>query len=66
MQVLAVSQLVGSIIAQIKLDNGSEYTSNDLKAHFRKEGIEHNLVPPYHHELNGVLERFNWTIMQMA
>jgi hypothetical protein len=66
MQVLAVSQLAGSIIAQIKSDNGGEYTSSDLKAYFRKEGIEHNLVPPYHHELNGVPERFNWTIMQMA
>jgi transposase InsO family protein len=59
MQVLAVLQLVGSIIAQIKLDNGGEYTSNNLKAHFRKEGIEHNLVLPYHYELNSVLERFN-------
>jgi transposase InsO family protein len=66
MQVLAVSQLAGSIIAQIKSDNGGEYTSSDLKAYFRKEGIEHNLVPPYHHEVNGVPERFNRTIMQMA
>jgi hypothetical protein len=66
MQVIAVSQLAGSIIAQIKSDNGGEYTSSDLKAYFGKEGIEHNLVPPYHLELNGVPERFNRTIMQMA
>jgi transposase InsO family protein len=59
MQALAVLQLVRLIIAQIKLDNGSEYTSNNLKAYFRKEGIEHNLVPPYHYKLNSVLERFN-------
>jgi transposase InsO family protein len=59
MQVLAVLQLVRLIIAQIKLDNGGEYTSADLKAYLRKEGIEHNLVPPYHYKLNGVLERFN-------
>jgi transposase InsO family protein len=59
MQVLAVLQLVRLIIAQIKLDNSSEYTSNNLKAYFRKEGIEHNLVPPYHYKLNSVLERFN-------
>jgi hypothetical protein len=66
MQVLAVSQLAGSVMAQIKSDNGGEYTSSDLKAYFAKEGIKHNLVPPYHHELNGVPERFNRTIMQMA
>jgi hypothetical protein len=59
MQILAVLQLVRLIIAQIKLDNSSEYTSANLKAYLRKEGIEHNLVPPYYHELNSVLERFN-------
>jgi transposase InsO family protein len=59
MQILAVLQLVRLIIAQIKLDNSSEYTSTNLKAYLRKEGIEHNLVPPYHYELNSVLERFN-------
>jgi hypothetical protein len=59
MQVLAVLQLVRLIIAQIKLDNGSEYTSNNLKAYFCKEGIKYNLVLPYYYKLNSVLERFN-------
>jgi transposase InsO family protein len=59
MQILAVLQLVRLIIAQIKLDNSSEYTSANLKAYLRKEGIKHNLVLPYHYKLNGVLERFN-------
>jgi hypothetical protein len=31
MQILAVLQLVRLIIAQIKLDNSSEYTSTNLK-----------------------------------
>jgi transposase InsO family protein len=59
MQVFAVSQLAGLIIAQIKSDNGGEYTSADLKAYLRKEGIKHNLVLPYYYKLNSVLERFN-------
>lgn len=61
-----VDRIAGSAIRRIKSDNGGEYMASDLQQHFKKLGIVHDNVPPYHHELNGVAERFNRSITQLA
>ena len=43
-------------------DNGTEYVNNELKSYFQSKGIIHLTTPPYAHESNGVVERFNRTI----
>ncbi|KAH3957096.1 hypothetical protein HBH51_231200 [Parastagonospora nodorum] len=53
-----------SAVKRFKSDNGGEYraATQDL----RRMGIQHDMVPPYHHELNGVAERWNQSIIQVA
>ena len=48
------------------LDNGKEYTSNEFDKFFEETGIEHQLTAPYTPQQNGVNERKNRTIMEMA
>lgn len=55
-----------SVVKRFKSDNGGEYVNNDLAKYFNALGIVHYRTPPYHHELNGVAERYNRTVIQMA
>lgn len=47
-------------------DGGGKYISSALKVWFREQGIDNDPTPPYAHELNGVPERFNRTVVQIA
>jgi transposase InsO family protein len=47
-------------------DNGGEYVNNMTKTIFAKYGILHKAMPPYNHEMNGVVERYNRTIITDA
>ena len=47
-------------------DGGGEYVSKDFDALCVKEGIVHEVVPPYTPQQNGVTERKNKTIMNMV
>ncbi|KAK6586058.1 hypothetical protein PZA11_001115 [Diplocarpon coronariae] len=52
------------LIKRFKTDNGGEYiaAAKDLK----QLGIVHDMVPPYHHELNGLPERWNRAVMDIS
>jgi hypothetical protein len=50
----------------LRSDNGGEYTSRQFEAYLAKEGIKHQLTIPYTPQQNGVSERRNRTLMEMA
>jgi len=49
-----------------KTDNGGEYMESSLQQFLKNRGIIHNTSPPYHHESNGLPERFNRTVITAA
>ena len=56
----------GHQIKCVRSDNGTEYTSSEFKAFCEKEGIHRQLTAPYTPQQNGVCERKNRTVMEMA
>ncbi|XP_074379364.1 retrovirus-related Pol polyprotein from transposon TNT 1-94 isoform X2 [Apium graveolens] len=61
-----VETQTSSKIIMIRSDNGTEYTSEKFNKFCRDAGIEHQLTAPYTPQQNGVVERKNRTIMEMA
>lgn len=51
---------------RLKSDNGGEYVATHLQNYLQQQGIVHDTIPPYHYELNGVAERFNRMVIQIA
>ena len=56
----------GCKIQFLRSDNGKEYTSAKFNQFYEEAGIEHQLTAPYTPEQNGVSERRNRTVMEMA
>ena len=53
-------------IKRVRSDNGGEFTSNEFEEYLRTEGIQHQKTVPYNPEQNGVAERLNRTLGDMA
>lgn len=53
-------------VSKIKLDNGGEYSSNDLKDYCKQKGIQLLYTVPYNPEMNSVAERLNRTLVEKA
>jgi len=53
-------------IQAVRLDNGKEYTSAEFNMFCEEAGIEHQFTAPYTPQQNGVSERRNIYIMEMA
>ncbi|GKU93148.1 hypothetical protein SLEP1_g6772 [Rubroshorea leprosula] len=56
----------GYKIKTLRSDNGKEYTSKEFDSFCEDAGIAHQLTVPYTPQQNGVSERKNRTIMEMA
>ncbi|GLT45830.1 hypothetical protein SLA2020_196340 [Shorea laevis] len=56
----------GCKIKILRSDNGKEYTSKEFDSFCEDAGIAHQLTVPYTPQQNGVSERKNRTIMEMA
>ena len=56
----------GCKIQTLRSDNGKEYTSHQFNSFCEEAGIEHQLTSPYTLEQNGVSERRNRFIIEMA
>jgi transposase InsO family protein len=56
----------GNKLKILRSNNGGEYTSRQFKACLVKEGIKHQLTVPYTPQQNGVSERRNRTLLEMA
>ena len=55
-----------SSVKILRTDNGGEYISKEFETFLKKKGITHELTVPYSPQKNGVAERFNRTLIEMA
>ena len=58
--------LSGKSIKIIRTDAGGEYTSNDFEFFCTNHGIIHKIIVPYTSQHNGLAERRNRIVMNMA
>ena len=61
-----VTNCSGKKIKTLRTDNGGEYTSTEFEAYLRKKGIRHEVSTPYTPQQNGVSERLNRSLQEMA
>ena len=61
-----VENQFGKKLKIIRSDNGGEYTSEKFSEYCKKNGIVHEFTIPYTPQQNGVAERKNRTIQEMA
>jgi transposase InsO family protein len=50
----------------IKTDNGTEFKNSQIEGFLVEEGIKHEFFSPYTPQQNGVVERKNRTLLDMA
>jgi transposase InsO family protein len=56
----------GLRIKKIRSDNGTEFKNSQIEGFLEEEGIKHEFSSPYTHQQNGVVERKNITLLDMA
>ena len=56
----------GTVVRNLRSDNGREYITNEFRAELNKQGILQQLTCPYTPEQNGVAERKNRSIMSVV
>jgi transposase InsO family protein len=56
----------GLIIKKIRSDNGIEFKNSQIEGFLEEEGIMHEFSSPYTPQQNGVVERKNRTLLDMA
>jgi len=61
-----VTTATGKRIKVLRTDNGREYLSNAFERYLQKKGIQRQLTTPYTPEQNGVAERMNRTLVEIA
>jgi IS30 family transposase len=57
---------LGCEIKAIRTDNGSEFKNYSMRDFIEDEGIKHQFSAPYTPQQNGVVERKNRTLIEMA
>lgn len=62
----AAETFTGRKIKMLQSDNGREYCSNEFSEFLRKHGIKRRLMVPHTPQQNGVAERKNRTLVEMA
>jgi transposase InsO family protein len=53
-------------IKKIRSDNGTEFKNSQIECFLEDEGIKHEFSSPYTPQQNGVVERKNRTLLDMA
>nr|GFC29516.1 retrovirus-related Pol polyprotein from transposon TNT 1-94 [Tanacetum cinerariifolium] len=61
-----VEKQSGKALKTLSTDRGGEFTSKDFDAFCDAHGIKRQLTAPYTPEQNGVAERKNRTVIEMA
>ncbi|KAE8950986.1 hypothetical protein PR001_g33923, partial [Phytophthora rubi] len=56
----------GRKIKRLRSDNGGEYTGRLFKEYLSKQGIRHEKTVPYTPQQNGLAERMNRSLVEMA
>ena len=57
---------IGLRIKKIRSDNGMKFKNSQIEGFLEEEGIKHEFSSPYTPEQNGVVERKNRTLLDMA
>jgi transposase InsO family protein len=57
---------LGLRIKKIRSDNGTEFKNSQIEGFLEEEGIKHEFSSPYTPQQNGVVERKNRTLLDMA
>jgi transposase InsO family protein len=53
-------------IKKIRSDNGTEFKNSQIEGFLEEEGIKHEFSSPYTPQQNGIVERKNRTLLDMA
>jgi transposase InsO family protein len=53
-------------VKKIRSDNGSEFKNLQVEEYLEEEGVKHEFSAPYTPQQNGVVERKNRTLIDMA
>jgi transposase InsO family protein len=53
-------------IKKIRSDNGTKFKNSQIEGYLEEEGIKHEFSSPYTPQQNGVVERKNRTLLDMA
>ncbi|XP_073844139.1 uncharacterized protein, partial [Musca autumnalis] len=61
-----VERQTGRKIKCLRSDNGTEFVNNNFNAYLKEHGIVRQLTVPHTPQQNGVAERFNRTLVEMA
>lgn len=61
-----VENQTGQRIKKLRTDNAREYLSNNFANYLKEEGVRHQLSVEYTPQQNGVAERANRTLVEMA
>jgi len=56
----------GAVVKVLRSDNGTEYTNNVFREYLSSQGIQHQTTCPYTPEQNGVAERKNRHLLEVA
>jgi transposase InsO family protein len=56
----------GNSLKKLITNGGGEFCNNNLASILKKEGIQHNVAPPYTPQHNGIAERANQTVIGMT
>ncbi|POM72254.1 Rve domain containing hypothetical protein [Phytophthora palmivora] len=62
----ALENATGQRIKRLRSDNGGEYTGRQFKAYLNHCGIKHEKTVPYTPRQNGLAERMNRSLVEMA
>jgi hypothetical protein len=63
---VAAEREAGTKMKGLNSDDGSEVSTHKLEGHLEREGIKHQLIVPYSPQHNGVSEKENRTLVEMA
>ena len=61
-----VCNLTGKTLKTLRTDNGGEYCSHEFEQYLKRYGIRHEVTTPHTPQQNGVSERLNRTLQEMA
>ncbi|WVY96775.1 hypothetical protein V8G54_028926 [Vigna mungo] len=64
--VTRVERESGKVMKILRTDGGGEFTSHSFEDFCQNRGIKHEIIAPYTPQHNGLVERRNCTIMNMA
>ena len=64
--IITSEKQTGKVLKILRSDNGGEYVNNEFNQYLRNIGVVHQLTNVYSPQENGVAERYNRTLLDLA